>query len=313
MRLDESDCHAVDLNEGIRSTVNMIRHRSQVREVELKMELETLPMVECYPARINQVFLNLLVNAIDASPNEAVVTVRSRVEEGRACVDVIDFGCGIDPHIRNRIFDPFFTTKRVGEGTGLGLSISYGIVRDHGGTIEVESEPAKGSTFSVRLPIWSPGKKLSRMKRDRAARRTDLAWISVSSIISRYGFPASSAFATLSRAHTGDGLLPPPPPLPRPRPISRRFWIAIVAGSILLVSGVGYVAMTIYRAQALPARENVTIEQKHRLTVDAFSAMPRCRRITNTGHLTGAGPDQSGDAAAKLACDRSRFRRRSAV
>jgi signal transduction histidine kinase len=156
VRLDESDHHFVDLNEGIASTVNIIRHRAESKDVSINLQLTPLPEIPCYPARINQVVLNLLANAIDASAPGAVIEVRSRLIESEASIEVIDTGYGIDPRIRHRIFDPFFTTKPVGAGAGLGLSVSYGIVRDHGGRIEVESEPGRGSTFRVCLPLAVP-------------------------------------------------------------------------------------------------------------------------------------------------------------
>ena len=101
----------------------------------------------CHAARINQVVMNLLSNAIDACAPGGTVTVRTGAENGQVQIDVIDNGHGINPKIRERIFDPFFTTKPIGKGTGLGLSISYGIIQDHGGTIEVDSTPG------VRLAV----------------------------------------------------------------------------------------------------------------------------------------------------------------
>jgi signal transduction histidine kinase len=102
--------------------------------------------------------MNLLSNAIDASPENGRVVVRTAALDGEARIEVSDEGHGIPPELRDRIFDPFFTTKPVGEGTGLGLSISYGIVNDHGGTIEVESEVGKGAKFIVCLPVREKGK-----------------------------------------------------------------------------------------------------------------------------------------------------------
>ena len=116
------------------------------------LDLGTLPSVSCYPAKVNQVVMNLLANAIQASHEGGKVVVRSRHDDGRVVIDVIDEGTGIPPKVRDRIFDPFFTTKPPGEGTGLGLSISYGIVQDHGGTIAVDSAPSRGARFTVRLP-----------------------------------------------------------------------------------------------------------------------------------------------------------------
>ena len=104
--------------------------------------------------------MNLLTNAIDACGDGGVVTVRTRPEEQGVRIQVIDNGGGIAPAIRERIFEPFFTTKPVGAGTGLGLSISYGIVQDHGGTIEVESTPGQGTCFTIHLPLRRVGSKI---------------------------------------------------------------------------------------------------------------------------------------------------------
>jgi PAS domain S-box-containing protein len=154
-RLDEGDFKEADLNAGIESTVTIIRGNARRSDVQLAVELSPLPLVHCYPAKINQVILNLLSNAVDACESGGVVTVRSRTEDHGATVriEVTDTGTGIDPAIRERIFDPFFTTKPVGQGTGLGLSISYGIVQEHGGTIEVDSQLGVGTTFLIRLPV----------------------------------------------------------------------------------------------------------------------------------------------------------------
>ena len=152
-RLDESDLHEVDLNEGIDSTINIIRGHARKKQIEIQFERGKLPPVACYPAKLNQVVMNLLSNAIDASPDAGKVTVKTEAHNGTVKIEVADSGHGIPPAIRERIFDPFFTTKPPGEGTGLGLSISYGIVRQHGGTIDVESEPGKGARFTVAIPV----------------------------------------------------------------------------------------------------------------------------------------------------------------
>ena len=153
-RVDEGEWNEVDLNPGIESSVNMVQGYARKKGVSLTTELEPLPLVRCRAARIHQVVVNLLMNGIDACSADGTVTIRTRaVADGQAVsIDVADTGCGIEPAIRERIFDPFFTTKAIGEGTGLGLSISYGIVQEHRGTIEVESEAGAGSCFRVRLP-----------------------------------------------------------------------------------------------------------------------------------------------------------------
>jgi PAS domain S-box-containing protein len=160
--LDGGDLNETDLNDGIESTAAIIVGHARKKQIRIVMELGKLPPVTCNAARINQVVMNLLTNAIDACDEAGVVTVRTRPEDGGVRVEVSDTGCGIDPAVRDRIFDPFFTTKPVGQGTGLGLSISYGIVKDHGGSIEVESEPGRGARFVVRLPQRPPARQAAR-------------------------------------------------------------------------------------------------------------------------------------------------------
>jgi signal transduction histidine kinase len=145
-----------DLNVGLQSTANIVHGRAASRQIDVQLELSPLPRVLCYAARINQVILNLLANAIDACPGGGHVTLRSRAVEGGVELEVDDTGCGIDPAIVGKIFDPFFTTKPQGHGTGMGLSISYGIVADHGGKISVNSTPGRGTRFTVFLPLKSP-------------------------------------------------------------------------------------------------------------------------------------------------------------
>jgi two-component system, NtrC family, sensor kinase len=151
-RLDESDLHEVDLNAGIQSTVNIVQGNARKERVTVELDLASLPPVTCFPAKINQVVLNLVTNAIDACSPGGRVTVSTRVDGEAVAISVADTGVGIDPAIREKIFDPFFTTKPQGKGTGLGLSISYGIVQAHGGTIGFESKSGEGTRFTVRLP-----------------------------------------------------------------------------------------------------------------------------------------------------------------
>ncbi len=152
-RLDEGDLAEVDLNTGIESTINIIQGYAKRRQVHLEAELNQLPLVGCFATKINQVIMNLIGNAIEACEPGGVVKVQSAPDPEGVRIEVSDDGCGIDPAVRERIFDPFFTTKPVGVGTGLGLSISYGIVQDHGGTIEVDSAQGEGTRFTIRLPL----------------------------------------------------------------------------------------------------------------------------------------------------------------
>jgi PAS domain S-box-containing protein len=156
-----------DLNAGIESTVNIARGRARHQKVDLGMDLAPLPPITCQPAKMNQVVLNLVVNAIDACGQAGgTVTVRTRPGKDGVEIQVADTGSGMTPAVRDRIFDPFFTTKPPGQGTGMGLSISHGIVTDHGGRIEVESTPGRGSTFTVHLPLTAFPKR--RVTRDAA-------------------------------------------------------------------------------------------------------------------------------------------------
>jgi two-component system NtrC family sensor kinase len=117
--------------------------------------LQDIPLVECSPSQINQVFLNLVTNAAQATDEaNGEITVSTSIASGSTVrVDVSDNGHGIPENILTKIFDPFFTTKDVGQGTGLGLSIAYKIVQEHGGRIEVKSKAGQGTTFTVFLPI----------------------------------------------------------------------------------------------------------------------------------------------------------------
>jgi PAS domain S-box-containing protein len=151
-RLDESDLHEVDLNAGVESTINIIQGNAKKKRVTIEKRLTPLPLVSCHPAKVNQVVMNLISNAIDATPEGGRVTVATSPNGNHVKIEVSDTGPGVPDTIRQRIFDPFFTTKPPGEGTGLGLSISYGIVQDHGGTIELVSKPSEGAHFIVTLP-----------------------------------------------------------------------------------------------------------------------------------------------------------------
>jgi signal transduction histidine kinase len=155
-RLDEGELKEADLNDGIRLTADIIRPQAKKQGVEVQLDLQPLPQVMCYPAKVNQVVMNLLTNAIDACPDGGRVTVRTGPAAGGVEVHVLDTGRGIDPEIRGRVFDPFFTTKPPGKGTGLGLSISYGIIQDHGGRLSFDSLPGQGTHFTVFLPPRPP-------------------------------------------------------------------------------------------------------------------------------------------------------------
>ncbi len=156
-RLDEADFKAVDLNVALASTIEITRYELRSKDIQLETEFQDVPDVHCHPSKMNQVFLNLLMNAIQASPPGGVITLCTSAPTADTVeVEVKDHGHGISETHMPHLFEPFFTTKPVGQGTGLGLSVSYGIVRDHGGTIEVESTPGDGSRFRVRLARHPP-------------------------------------------------------------------------------------------------------------------------------------------------------------
>jgi PAS domain S-box-containing protein len=141
-----------DLHAGIDSTLNIVWNEIKYK-AEVQKHFGELPPVECRPSQLNQVFMNLFVNAAQAIRRQGMITISTGVEGSRAWVEVADTGEGIDPTHLGRIFEPFFTTKPVGKGTGLGLALAYGIVKDHAGEITVESTVGRGTAFRVWLPI----------------------------------------------------------------------------------------------------------------------------------------------------------------
>jgi signal transduction histidine kinase len=141
-----------DLHKGLDSTLNIVW--SEVKyKAEVHKHYGELPLVECLPMQLNQVFMNLLVNAAQAMPKRGNITIRSGVDGECVWLSIADDGEGIPEALMQRIFDPFFTTKPVGKGTGLGLSLSYGIVKKHQGRIEVKSRAGEGAEFRITLPI----------------------------------------------------------------------------------------------------------------------------------------------------------------
>ena len=155
-RLDEAEFKKVDIHEGLESTLRLLSRHYGADRVRLVRDYGELPAVDCFAGQLNQVWLNLLVNAAQATREGGEVSIRTRRDGPMAVVQIKDNGHGIAPENLKRIFDPFFTTKPVGEGTGLGLSVTYSIVERHGGNITVESTPRHGTTFNVSIPIDAP-------------------------------------------------------------------------------------------------------------------------------------------------------------
>ncbi|MBU2676045.1 MAG: hypothetical protein KJP16_03100 [Gammaproteobacteria bacterium] len=151
-RLDDDTPKIASVNEGLRGTLKIAASEIQYQHV-IETDYGDIPDIFCFAGQLNQVFLNLIVNASQACSKNGRILVRTFVESGHVVVEIDDNGKGIDPKHLNAIFNPFFTTKDVGQGTGLGLSISYAIIKKHGGDIQVTSERGKGTTFRVMLPM----------------------------------------------------------------------------------------------------------------------------------------------------------------
>jgi len=149
----EQDWQWADLRVGLASTFNIVA--SDLRHAaDIVTDYGAMPDIECLPSQLNQVFMNLMLNAAQAiGPQRGRITIRTGCRGDEVWVEIGDSGCGIPEHVLPRIFDPFFTTKAIGKGTGLGLSLSYGIVQNHHGRIDVETAAGKGSTFRVTLPV----------------------------------------------------------------------------------------------------------------------------------------------------------------
>lgn len=154
-RVDHSDWQTSDLNLGLTSTLNMVRHEVK-HKAEIVVKLGEVPPVTCLAGQLNQVFMNLIVNAAHAIDQRGSITLSSGHQGHWAWVQVDDTGCGMRKSVQRRIFEPFFTTKDVGKGTGLGLSLSFSIVQKHGGQIQVRSVVDEGSSFRVWVPVGGP-------------------------------------------------------------------------------------------------------------------------------------------------------------
>ncbi len=152
-RVDQAVLQEVDIHECLDSTINIVWNEIKYK-AELRRDYGQLPPLRCYPQQLNQVFMNLLVNAAQAIAGQGVITVRTREEEGAILVTISDTGQGIAAENLPHVFEPFFTTKEVGKGTGLGLSIAYDIIsKQHRGEITAISTPGQGTTFAIRLPL----------------------------------------------------------------------------------------------------------------------------------------------------------------
>jgi len=151
-RLDEAEFPKTDIHEGIDSTLTLVHHELK-NKVSVVKEYGEIPPVFCYSNQLNQVFMNLLVNAAQAIEDKGTIKIETCADDANVYIKISDTGKGIPPENLHRIFDPGFTTKSSGVGTGLGLSISYNIIQKHNGDIIIESEVGKGTQVVIILPI----------------------------------------------------------------------------------------------------------------------------------------------------------------
>ncbi|GAI89137.1 unnamed protein product, partial [marine sediment metagenome] len=148
----EQELKYANINENLDSTLNIVWNELKYKATVTK-DYGELPEVRCYPQQINQVFMNILVNAAQAIEKQGEIRIATRAVDGYVEIEISDTGVGIPKQDLSKVFDPFFTTKDVGKGTGLGLNMAYNIIQKHKGTIDVESEVGKGTTFIIRIPV----------------------------------------------------------------------------------------------------------------------------------------------------------------
>jgi two-component system NtrC family sensor kinase len=151
-RVDDNATGLTSINDCLETTLNIIRNELKYK-AEISREYGDLPRVQGSAQQLNQVFMNILVNAAQAMETKGSISIRTWREKDSVLISIADTGCGIAQQNLSRIFDPFFTTKEVGKGTGLGMSIAYDIIKKHNGAITVESEAGSGTTFTVTLPV----------------------------------------------------------------------------------------------------------------------------------------------------------------
>ena len=151
-RSDEGEYQTADIVDCLDSAINIVWNELKYKAT-LRKEYSAIPPVKCYPQQLNQVFMNLLINAVHAIDRQGEINISARQENDEVFIVINDTGCGIPPENLGKIFEPFFTTKDSGKGTGLGLSISYDIIKRHNGKIAVQSTPGKGTTFTVSIPV----------------------------------------------------------------------------------------------------------------------------------------------------------------
>jgi signal transduction histidine kinase len=152
-RVDKTELQTLNIHEGLDTSLLLLKNKYK-NHIEVIKEYDSqIPLINCFPGKINQAFLNIISNAIDSIAEKGKIWITTEYKKNKIQITIKDNGCGMPKEMLEKVFDPFFTTKPVGKGTGLGLSITYGIINDHHGKISVKSEPDKGSKFIISLPI----------------------------------------------------------------------------------------------------------------------------------------------------------------
>jgi signal transduction histidine kinase len=142
-----------NIAEILDRTMGLVKYDKRLRNIQLSTQIDDIPPVIINPDQMQQVFLNMMLNSLDAMPDGGKLTVSVKMKRGSVEITFSDTGTGIEEGVIDRIFDPFFTTKPLGRGTGLGLSICYGIIKEHSGSISVKSRKGQGAAFTIRLPV----------------------------------------------------------------------------------------------------------------------------------------------------------------
>lgn len=150
---DKDNKEQIDIHEMLDAALNVMRSQYKYRDIKIIRKFNAPPTIRVFPGSLNQVFLNIISNAVQAIEGQGQIILSTRKKGNELIVKIEDNGSGMTEAVKAKIFQPFFTTKAIGKGTGLGLSISYGIIQSHGGTIAVDSSPGQGTIFSIRLPI----------------------------------------------------------------------------------------------------------------------------------------------------------------